>query len=349
MMKRIMFACVLTLLLGVSASAKLSPAIDIIEKKMGESRTVSVDNASPVATDMKVETQSGISVFKSFLAADEEGDALDFVVVDYPDKGGIKIMADGQFMYTPLSGYSGKDSFTYRAVDAYGNESDEKLVSIKVSRPAADIYFDDMENHWAHNSAIKMASTGLMNGEMLDGKLLFNPESDMTRGDFLALSLIMAGHEKSIPFASRTAFADDSAIPQNIKSYVQYAYDKGIVSGYDNGDGTINFESAGAVTRAEAAVLTSKILGLASDEESLPSYKDSSEIPAWASGAVNSLYAEGLMSGDALGVFSAEKKLTRAEGAEMICNVASYVADKEKQKQNEGKKKTIFNLFGLLD
>ena len=188
-----------------------------------------------------------------------------------------------------------------------------------------------------------------MTGERVDGKLLFNPEADMTRGDFLALSLIMAGHEENIPFTSRTVFADDSTIPQNIKSYVQYAYDKGIVSGYDNGDGTINFESAGAVTRAEAAVITSKILGLSAMEDSVPSYKDASDIPAWASDAVSVLYMEGLMGGDALGAFSAEKKLTRAEGAEMICNVASYVADKEKEKQDDGKKKTIFNLFGLLD
>lgn len=348
MIKRIMFAYVLAAVLCVSVSARLSPAIDIIERKLGENRTVSADNTSPVAADMLIETQSGIAVFKSFPAIDEDGDELEIVVVDYPDNGGVKITGDGQFMYSPLSGYSGKDSFSYRAVDAFGNKSAEKLVEIKVTRPAADIYFDDMKNHWAHNSAIKMAATGLMTGERVDGKLLFNPESDMTRGDFLALTLIMAGHEEDIPFSSRTVFADDSTIPQNIKSYVQYAYDKGIVSGYDNGDGTINFESAGAVSRAEAAVLTSKILGLSAWEDSVPSYKDASDIPAWASSAVSSLYTEGLMGGDALGAFSAEKKLTRAEGAEMICNVADYVADKEKAKRDEGKKKTIFNLFGLL-
>jgi hypothetical protein len=72
------------------------------------------------------------------------------------------------------------------------------------------------------------------------------------------------------------------------------------------------------------------------------------EIPAWANGAVSSLYMEGLMGGDAMGAFSAEKKLTRAEGAEMICNVANYVRDKKKEEQCE-KKKNVFNLFGLLD
>ena len=298
---------------------------------------------------MEIETQSGIAVFKSFLAADADGDSLEFTVVNYPDKGGIRITDDGQFVYSPLSKYSGKDSFTYKAVDAYGNESEEKLVKIKVSRPAADIYFDDMKNHWAHNSAIRMASTGLMTGEHADGKLLFNPEADMTRGDFLALSLIMAGHEENIPFTSKTVFADDSMIPQNIKSYVQYAYDKGIVSGYDNGDGTVNFESTGAVTRAQAAVITSKILGLSEGEGAVPSYKDASEIPAWANGAVNSLYGTGIMGGDALGTFSADKTLTRAEGAEMICNVGKYVSDREKEDKDKGKKKTLFNLFGLLD
>ena len=85
MIKRFMFAYVLAILLCVSVSARLTPAMDIIERKLGENKTVSADNTSPVAADMEVETQSGIAVFKSFLAVDEEGDELDFVVVDYPE------------------------------------------------------------------------------------------------------------------------------------------------------------------------------------------------------------------------------------------------------------------------
>lgn len=349
MIKRIMFALLLFSLLAVSVSARLSPAMEIIEKRIGENKTVSVQGFAPEAEDMEISTHSGIAVFKSFPVKDSDYDSLSIEVVKYPKHGSIAFTNAGQFVYKPTTSFSGKDSFEYRAVDNGGNMSDIGTVQIKVSRPAADIYFNDMDGHWAHNSAIKMASTGLMRGEMTDEGLVFNPEDDMTRGDFLALSLIMAGHENEIPLATATVFADDSTIPQNIKSYVQYAYDKGIISGYDNGDGSVNFEWSNPVSRAEAAVITAKILNIEDEEsDAVPSYKDTSEIPEWACEAVAKVSVAGIMGGDEYGVFSSERTLTRAEGAEMICNVASYVQDKEKAKESEKKEKNIFNLFGLL-
>lgn len=311
---------------------------------------VTDENSAPKSENMSMDTQKNIAVFKNVSAIDPEGDMFDIEIVDYPGHGSVEVTNDGQFVYRPLSNFIGEDEFSYRAVDVFGNASEVCFVSVNVSRPSADIYFDDMKNHWAHNSAIKMASTGLMTGERKDGKVCFNPESDMTRGDFLALSLIMTGHEKEISFVSKTVFADDSQIPDNIKSYVQYAYDKGIVSGYDNGDGTVNFESQGSVSRAEAAVIVSKVLSLSSETEgAISSYRDVEDIPVWATGAVLDLSSLGIINGNALGDFCAEKNLTRAEGAHLICNVASYLEEKNAEKEkNEKKEKNLFNLFGLL-
>lgn len=349
MIKRIMFALFMFSVMAIAVEARLSPGMEIIEKRMGENKTVSALGFCPEAQDMEISTHSGVAVFKSFPVEDNDYDSISIEVVKYPKHGSIGITEAGQFVYKPTSSYSGKDSFEYMAVDGAGNLSQVKTVEIKVSRPSADVYFSDMENHWAHNSAIKMASSGLMRAEMSDGKMYFNPEQDMTRGDFLALSLIMAGYEKDIPLATKTSFADDSMIPQNIKSYVQYAYDKGMISGYDNGDGSVNFEWDNPVSRAEAALIASKILDIKEEEtDAVPSYKDASEIPEWAFGAVAGVSKIGIMSGDEFGAFSAEKTLTRAEGAEMICNVAKYVEDKERTEKNPKKEKNIFNLFGLL-
>ena len=345
MIKRLVFALLICVLTGITAVAAVSPMIDIIKKELDNKKVPTGVNYSPEAAEMSVDTQKGIAVFKSFLAADPDGDELCFEIVKFPGHGSVEVIADGQFVYRPLSGYVGEDRFSYRAVDVYGNESETKTVEVLVSKPAIDMYFDDMKNHWAHNSALKMASTGLMTGERWNGKLLFRPEEDMTRGDFLALSLIMAGHEKNIPFSSKTIFSDDDAIPSNIKSYVQYAYDKGIISGYDNGDGTVNFESAGSVSRAEAALIVSRILGLDSDSDNIPSYKDAASIPVWANDAVFTLSDAGIISGDAKGDFSADRRLTRAEGAEIICNVADYIDGTKAEKKKE---RNLFNLFGLL-
>lgn len=304
-------------------------------------------NSAPVTADELVETQKNIAVFSTFAAADPDNDKLSFEIVKYPKHGSVGINdADGMFVYRPKNGYIGGDSFIYKAVDVYGNESAEQKVQIKVSKPACNKYFSDMENHWAHNAAVKMAATGLMGGEISDdGSLLFNPDGDMTRGDFLALSLIVTGHEKDIPYTSKTVFADNSAIPSNIRSYAQYAYDNGIINGYSNGDGSINFESLGSITRAEAAVITEKILKLDESTRQLQ-YTDAAAIPTWASSGISSLTACGILKGEPSGRISPSKILSRAEGAQMICNAAQYLEDREKQENKN--KKSIFNLFGLL-
>ena len=288
-----------------------------------------------------------ISVYKTFSAADPDNDKMTYEFVSYPKHGSIYLTSGGEvFVYSPADGFVGEDSFSYTASDVYGNKSPEQTVQIKVSKPAADVYFDDMKKHWAHNSAIKMAATGLMTGESDDeGRLVFNPDLEMTRGDFLALSLIMAGREKDIPFVSETGFADDSLIPANIRSYAQYAYDKGIITGFDNGDDGVNFESASSITKAEAAVIVDRILDLPESEKDMPAYKDASAVPAWAGSAITNLSFCGIINGMPGGEILPEKTLTRAEGAEMICNVASYIEDKEKK---EKPRKNLFNLFGLL-
>ena len=305
-------------------------------------------NTTPVTGKQTVETQKNIKVFKAFSAADPENDSLSYEIVKYPRYGKLSVNdGDGMFVYSPEADFMGKDSFSYRAVDTFGNSSDVQKVEIRVSKPSCKVYFSDMENHWAHNSAVKMASTGLMTGETIGEETFFYPEKDMTRGDFLALSLITAGLESQIPYAEKTVFSDDDFIPSNIKSYAQYAYDKGIVNGYDDGMGGVRFESGNSVTRAQAAVIVSKILGLEEKSAESKMYTDAAAIPTWASDSISSLTACGIINGVPTGEVSAEKVLTRAEGAEIICNVSQYLEDK-KQEDNK-KKKSLFNLFGLFD
>jgi uncharacterized protein (TIGR01370 family) len=49
---------------------------------------------------------------------DPDGDTLHAVLVDGPDHGALTFNADGSFSYSPVAGYGGLDSFTYKAADA---------------------------------------------------------------------------------------------------------------------------------------------------------------------------------------------------------------------------------------
>ena len=76
---------------------------------------------------------------------DADGDDLTAVLVSQPSDGTVNFSDDGSFVYTPNAGFSGTDSFTYRATDATAN-SNIGTVTLNVSqsnRPpvaAADDY-----------------------------------------------------------------------------------------------------------------------------------------------------------------------------------------------------------------
>ena len=48
---------------------------------------------------------------------DADGDVLSTVLVTGPSNGTLTFIADGSFTYAPTPGFTGSDSFTYRASD----------------------------------------------------------------------------------------------------------------------------------------------------------------------------------------------------------------------------------------
>lgn len=64
--------------------------------------------------------------------ADPEGDPMTAVVVNPPEHGSLTLAANGSFTYTGAAGYSGPDSFTYRASDGV-TQSAPQTVSLTVN------------------------------------------------------------------------------------------------------------------------------------------------------------------------------------------------------------------------
>jgi Bacterial Ig domain len=64
--------------------------------------------------------------------SDVDGDPLTAVKVNSPSHGSVTLAADGAFSYTPDSGYTGSDAFTYKASDG-GAFSPIRIVSLTVT------------------------------------------------------------------------------------------------------------------------------------------------------------------------------------------------------------------------
>ena len=50
----------------------------------------------------------------------------------------------GDYKYTPYAGARGKDTFTYRVVDEFGNYSSEATVNMKIEKLKTTLVFSDI-------------------------------------------------------------------------------------------------------------------------------------------------------------------------------------------------------------
>ena len=111
--------------------------------------TVTAVHDAPVSVNDTYSTNAGTQVNVILPGVlrndtDVDGDALTAVLVSAPSNGTLLLNPNGSFTYTPAVGFSGTDSFTYRANDGTAN-SGTATVTITVNPivppPPGDVHF----------------------------------------------------------------------------------------------------------------------------------------------------------------------------------------------------------------
>ena len=283
--------------------------------------TPTVSMASGLSLNLS--THKDMKLYGTLSAYDPDGDGLIFEVVSYPENGSLRVTdrTAGSYVYTPSSGYVGTDSFTYVARDKYGNYSAAATVNLKVTLSGTSVTYADMENSRAHNAALTLTEAGVMSGTQVGNRYYFYPEQTVSRVEFLVMAMNAAGITE-VPDCTATVFADDAEIPSTMKGYVAAAYEMKYISGTLS-DGKLCFLPNEEITRAQAAVMLSNIVGLC-DVPVTPTFADTSEIPVWATEAIYSLGAAGIMTGQG-GYITPMAKITREQTAQMLAAAMAYV------------------------
>lgn len=259
----------------------------------------------------------------SLKASDPENDSMTYIITDYPEHG-VLVMNDkmyGSYTYTPASGYTGTDRFSYMVSDQYGNLSSEAVVEIRVDANSSGTVYSDMSGHWAENAAVQLANNNIMVGQRVGNEFVFEPEEPVSRCEFLVMAMNTAGYNITSS-AINTGFDDDDDIPQAYKSYVAAASSLGIINGIETESGTC-FCPNNQITRAEAAVILNRMLD-AKQPVLVPVFSDQSSIPAWAVESFYSLNNAGIMNGTGGGSMSAYTPLDRAQTAQILLGVINY-------------------------
>ena len=181
-----------------------------------------------------------------------------------------------------------------------------------VSAVASAASFKDTNIPWAKASIDKMVELGAVQGYP-DGT--FQPVKQITRAE---MTTIMNKVFNKYDDSATTNFLD---VKTSDWFYKQVASGKtaGYVSGYPDN----TFHPSKSITRAEAAVMVAKALGLAPNAEAVKTFKDAAKIPGWAAGSVGALVSKGILNGYEDGTFGPTRNITRAEAVVMLDKAGS--------------------------
>lgn len=273
-----------------------------------------VDGA-PIAENLELCTYRGVSIGGRLSATDPTGDAIHFEITTEPIKGTVDLDADGHFVYTPENGKRGKDYFGYRAIDSEGNCSQEATVIIKIQKQKSKITYADLSGESSAYAAVRLAEENIFIGEYLAGDYVFCPDEPVTRSEFLAMTMAVAGTE-TLSGVRSTGFADDAAIETWAKPYVSTALKNGIISGYSDADKAAVFHPAQPISVTEAAVILDRAVQLTDAVATWFSYSEA--VPTWAMQSVANVSSCGALP---YGCSFSDETLSRGEAAEMLCAV----------------------------
>lgn len=277
------------------------------------------------ALSLQIETYKDLPTAGTVSAYDPEGDEMTYEITRYASHGRVTLTDrhTGAYLYTPDPGYTGQDSFDYVVRDRYGNYSTSATVSVQVSPRPASVTYADTEGVGNAAAILTVSEWGIMNGTRVGSETYFKPAAAVSRLEFLVTAMEAAGiTADTVKAAPLPTFADTESIPAAMRPYVGYAVQKGYING-KTVDGRVYFRPDESITRAEAAVVLSNIIGYAV-EDTVTAFADADTLPTWSGEALTSLRALGILQcpdGNA----RAGDTMTRGDTAEWLCRTVKLM------------------------
>jgi len=179
------------------------------------------------------------------------------------------------------------------------------------------VTFSDVANHWAKDMVNDMGSRLIFEGT---GSSQFNPDRDITRGEFAVI--LVRGLGLQLEKGATTSFSDmKSTDPYRAAIDTAHVYQ--LLSGFDDG----TFRPNDKITREQAMVIISNAMRLTglktklsgqSAEETLRSYADGAKVSEWAKNGIADSVQAGVVSGRSDDKLAPKAYMTRAEFAAIM-------------------------------
>ncbi len=225
-------------------------------------KTAEISGSAPSVQEIEAETYVGIAIDIELSAVDSADDVVLYQITEQP-RLGTAVINGGVLHYTPGQ-RTGKDKFSYTAVDAEGYTAVPATVTVRVEKNEANRTYADMEGNPAHYAALRLSAEGVMTGESISGCSFFRPAQTVTRSEFIAM--VASAAELPVKPTGRTDFADDSGLSDWAKPFVSTAAANGLVNGYQTASGSAEIRGQNPITFGEASVIVNNLLASSMDE-----------------------------------------------------------------------------------
>lgn len=184
----------------------------------------------------------------------------------------------------------------------------DRLTAVAVATDPGVSVYPDVAGGWAEAPVLGLEALGDVSGYP-DG--LFRPDVPVTRTE-LATLLQRALRLPAGRASDLSDFTDSAMVPAWGRSALAAAVDAHLLAGEAGGA----LDPGGDVTRAEAAVIAARALGLGGGPDA--TFSDAGSVPAWAASGVDAAVQSGLLDGYPDGTFRPLQPVTRAEAAALI-------------------------------
>lgn len=240
-------------------------------------------------------------------------------------------VSDGKLTYTLPAGDGKLHRLTVTAVDQSGNVGRGSYNILPVTQEetpeegegesggtvtASQSPFVDMTAHWADLYTTYLYDMGVVQGVESTAGLLFQPDKNITRGEFALMVARWMGLDLASYADVTLPFADLDSTPAWCVDAMKAMYAEGILKGsLDNG--VLMGRATASISRAEAMTILGRIQGKGYVSQALTDFTDAASVPAWSLSYVESLVGQGIISGYN-GLLRPNDPVTRAEVCKML-------------------------------